>query len=91
MSALELRPFEEQLADVIYANRLDQAENKGIEKGEKIGIEKGEKIRIEKGEKIGIEKGEKKIILKLLEKNTAEEISENYNIPLEKIQKIQND
>ncbi len=75
MSALELRQFEEQLADVIYANRLDQAEKKGIEKGEKIGIEKGEK----------------KIILKLLEKNTAEEISESYNIPLEKIQKIQND
>lgn len=25
------------------------------------------------------------------EKNTPEEISENYNIPLEKIKKIQND
>ncbi len=75
MSELELRPFEEQLANVIYANRLEQAEKRGIKKGIKKGIEKGEK----------------KIILKLLEKNTAEEISENYDIPLEKIQKIQND
>ena len=75
MSELELSPFEEQLANVIYANRLEQAEKRGIKKGIKKGIEKGEK----------------KIILKLLEKNTAEEISENYDIPLEKIQKIQND
>ena len=74
MSKLELRPFEEQLANVIYANRLEQAEKRGM----KIGM------------KIGTEKGEENIILKLLEKNTAEEISENYNIPLEKIKKIQN-
>ena len=66
MSALELRPFEEQLANVIYAKRLDQAERKGMENGEK------------------------NIILKLLEKNTAEEISSKYSIPLEKIIKIQN-
>ena len=78
MSKLELRPFEEQLANVIYANRLEQAEKRGM----KIGMEKG----MEKG----MENGEKNIILKLLEKNTAEEISENYNIPLEKIKKIQN-
>ena len=71
MSALELRPFEEQLANVIYANRLKQAEKRGMKKG--------------------TENGEKNIILKLLEKNTPEEISENYNIPLEKIKKIQND
>ena len=71
MSALELRPFEEQLANVIYANRLEQAEKRGMKKG--------------------TENGEKNIILKLLEKNTPEEISENYNIPLEKIKKIQND
>ena len=37
MSELELRPFEEQLANVIYANRLEQAENKGEKKGEKKG------------------------------------------------------
>ena len=30
------------------------------------------------------------MILKLLEKHTPEEISEKYNIPLEKILKIQN-
>lgn len=69
MSKLELRPFEEQLANVIYANRLEQAEKKGEEKG--------------------IEKGEKNMILKLLEKDTPEEISAKYNIPLEKIQKIE--
>ena len=67
MSKLELRPFEEQLANVIYANRLEQAEKKGFKKGFK--------------------KGEKNIILKLLEKDTPEEISEKYNIPLKKIEK----
>ncbi|WP_407432381.1 hypothetical protein [Methanobrevibacter sp.] len=77
MSKLELRPFEEQLANVIYANRLDQAEKKGEEKG------------FEKGEKEGFEKGERNVILKLLEKDTPEEISEKYNIPLEKMEKIE--
>ena len=77
MSKLELRPFEEQLANVIYANRLDQAEKKGEEKG------------FEKGEKEGFEKGERNVILKLLEKDTPEEISAKYNIPLEKMEKIE--
>ena len=70
MSALELRPFEEQLANVIYANKLEQAEKKGEEKGFK--------------------KGEENIILKLLEKGTPKEISAKYDIPLKKIEKIQN-
>ncbi len=74
MSSLELRPFEEQLANVIYANRLEQAEKRGIKEGIKEGMEKGEK----------------NIINILLEKNTPEEIASKYNIPLEKIQKIQN-
>ena len=78
MSALELRPFEEQLANVIYANRLEQAEKKGEEKGFK------------KGEEKGFKKGEENIILKLLEKGTPKEISAKYDIPLEKIEKIQN-
>ncbi len=78
MSALELRPFEEQLANVIYTNRLRRAEEKGMEEG------------MEKGMEEGMEKGERNIITKLLEKNTPEEISSQYNIPLEKIQKIQN-
>ena len=85
MSKLELRPFEEQLANVIYANRLDQAEKKGEEKG----FEKGEKEGFEKGEKEGFEKGERNVILKLLEKDTPEEISAKYNIPLEKMEKIE--
>ena len=65
MSKLELRPFEEQLANVIYANKLEQAEKKGFKKGEKNRI------------------------LKLLEKGTPKEISARYDIPLEKIQKIE--
>ena len=77
MSKLELRPFEEQLANVIYANRLEQAEKKGEEKGFK------------KGEEKGFKKGEENIILKLLEKDTPEEISAKYNIAREKIQKIE--
>ena len=31
MSELKLRPFEEQLANVIYTNRLRRAEEKGME------------------------------------------------------------
>ena len=96
MSALELRPFEEQLANVIYANRLEQAEKKGIKKGkgfkkgEEKGFKKGEEKGFKKGEEKGFKKGEENVILKLLEKDKPEEISEKYNIPLEKIEKIQN-
>ena len=39
MSELKLRPFEEQLSDVIYTNRLEQAEEKGMKKGMKKGEE----------------------------------------------------
>ena len=73
MSALELKSFEEQLANVIYANRLEQAENRGREEG----IEQG------------IEQGETNIIKKLLENKTPSEISEQLDIPLEKIENIQ--
>ena len=69
MSALELKSFEEQLANVIYANRLEQAENRGREEG--------------------IEQGETNIIKKLLENKTPSEISEQLDIPLEKIENIQ--
>ncbi len=117
MSELKLRPFEEQLANVIYTRNLKQAEEngreEGIEEGIKIGVKEGikkgmekiikEKIEMEireriekgmekgikKGREIGIEEGEKNIITKLLEKNTAEEISIQYNIPLEKIQNLE--
>lgn len=40
MSALELRPFEEQLANAIYANRLEQAKKQGIKEGESNIIKK---------------------------------------------------
>ena len=69
MSALELKSFEEQLANVIYANRLEQAENRGREEGK--------------------EQGETNIIKKLLENKTPSEISEQLDIPLEKIENIQ--
>ena len=73
MSELELRPFEEQFANVLLANKLDQAEKRGKEQGLQQGLEQGES----------------NIILKLLKKDTAEEISTQYDIPLEKILKIQ--
>jgi predicted transposase YdaD len=43
-----------------------------------------------KGREEGIEKGIEKTIPKLLEIMTPEEISKEYNIKLEKVQKIQN-
>ena len=90
MSSLELRPFEEQLANVIYTNRLKRAKERGIEKGRAEGMEKGMEQGRAEGMEKGMEQGEKNIITKLLEKNTPEEISAQYNIPLEKILKIQN-
>ena len=77
MSALKLRPFEEQFANVLLANKLDQAEKRGKEQGKEQGIEQG------------IKQGEENIILKLLKKNSPEEISAQYDIPLEKIRKIE--
>ena len=102
MSKLEQRPFEEQLANVIYANRLEQAETRGKEEGIEQGIEQGRKEGIKQGIKQiigqiidqgieqGIEQGERNIIIKLLKKNTPEEICAIYDIPLEKIRKVQN-
>lgn len=72
MSALELRPFEQQLENVLYANRLEQAE----ERGEKLGIKKGEKL------------GEESIIKKLLKKYDVTKVAEMTEIDIEKIEKI---
>lgn len=80
MSAIHIRPLEEELRDAIIDGEIMRAE----ERGEKIGEKRGEKI----GEKIGEKRGEEKIINKLLKKYDAKEISEMIEIDIEKIEKI---
>ena len=72
MSAIHIRPLEEELRDAIIDGEIMRAE------------ERGEKI----GEKIGEKRGEEKIINKLLKKYDAKEISEMIEIDIEKIEKI---
>ena len=88
MSAIHIRPLEEELRDAIIDGEIMRAEERGEKigekRGEKIGEKRGEKI----GEKIGEKRGEEKIINKLLKKYDAKEISEMIEIDIEKIEKI---
>lgn len=45
----------------------------------------------EKGREEGFAEGEKKFVLKLLKKHTPQEISQEFEIPLERIKEIEND
>ena len=72
MSAIHIRPLEEELRDAIIDGEIMRAE----ERGEKLGEERGKKI------------GEEKIINTLLKKYDAKEISEMIEIDIEKIEKI---
>ncbi|WP_298522549.1 hypothetical protein [uncultured Methanobrevibacter sp.] len=82
MAKIEIKTFEEQMRIAGIAGELERAEERGIEKGRNGGIEKGR----EEARNI-----EKFFITKFLEKNTPEEISEEYGISLERILEIKND
>lgn len=77
----EIGAFEEKLFSSYLFNKLEQAEDKGIEIG------RGEGIEIGRGE--GIEIGQSKFISKLLQSMTPEEISEEFDVPLENVLKVQ--
>ncbi len=85
MSKIEIKTFEEEMRIAAISGELERAEERGFEKGRKEGLEKGRKEGREEVLKI-----KKQIILKLLEKNTPEEISKEFNIPLEHILEIKN-
>ena len=84
MSAINMKPFEEQLRDAIIDGELTRAE----ERGKEIGIEKGKEIGIEKGKEIGIEKGEENIIKRMLKKYNVEEVSKMTEIDIKQIKAI---
>ena len=71
---------------------MSKIEIKTFEEEMRIAAISGE---LERAEERGVEKGreetEKAFIPKLLKKNTPEEISNEYDIPLERILKIKND
>ncbi len=72
MSAINMKPFEEQLRDAIIDGELTRAE----ERGKEIGIEKG------------IEKGEENIIKRMLKKYNVEEVSKMTEIDIKQIKAI---
>ena len=75
MSELKLRPFEEQFRDAMMDNRF----RRGIDIGKKQGIDIGKRQ--------GVDESEEKFIPALLEFKSPEEISKDYDIPLERVLK----
>ena len=82
MSKIEIKPFEEQIRIAGIAGELERAEETGLEKG----LEKG----LEDGHANGCAETEEKFILKLLETQSPEEISQNFEVPLERVLEIAN-
>ena len=72
MSAINMKPFEEQLRDAIIDGEITRAE----ERGKEIWIEKG------------IEKGEENIIKRMLKKYNVEEVSKMTEIDIKQIKAI---
>ena len=75
MSELKLRPFEEQFRDALMVNRFER------------GIDIGKKEDIDIGKRQGAAETEKKLIPALLKFKSPEEISKDYDIPLERVLK----
>ena len=75
MSELKLRPFEEQFRDALMVNRFER------------GIDIGKKEGIDIGKRQGADETEKKLIPALLKFKSPEEISKDYDIPLERVLK----
>ena len=86
MSKIEIKPFEEQIRIAGIAGELERAEETGLEKGLEKGFEKG----FEDGHANGCAETEEKFILKLLETQSPEEISQNFEVPLERVLEIAN-
>ena len=82
MSKIEIKPFEEQIRIAGIAGELERAEEKAFKKGFKKGLEKMYEV--------GRAETEEKFILKLLETQSPEEISKNFEVPLERVLEIAN-
>jgi len=80
MSKIEIKPFEEQIRIAGIAGELERAEEKAFKKGFKKGFEKMYEV--------GRAETEEKFILKLLETQSPEEISQNFEVPLERVLEI---
>ena len=74
----KIKPFEEQIRIAGIAGELERAEETGLEKG------------LEDGHANGCAETEEKFILKLLETQSPEEISKNFEVPLERVLEIAN-
>ena len=80
MSKIEIKPFEEQIRIAGIAGELERAEEKAFKKGFKKGFEKMYEV--------GRAETEEKFILKLLETQSPEEISQNFEVLLERVLEI---
>ena len=78
MSKIEIKPFEEQIRIAGIAGELERAEEAAYEKG------------FDEGHAKGCTETEEKFILKLLETQSPEEISTNFEVPLERVLEIEN-
>ena len=78
MSKIEIKPFEEQIRIAGIAGELERAEEKAFKKG------------FEKMYEVGRAETEEKFILKLLETQSPEEISQNFEVLLERVLEIAN-
>ncbi|WP_458403481.1 hypothetical protein [Methanobrevibacter sp.] len=83
MTAMEAK----ELSEKIRSARIEGALLRSEEKGHAEGYTEGHT----KGHAEGFAESERKFVLKLLKKQTPQEISQEFEIPLERIEKIQND
>ena len=74
MSKIEIKPFEEQIRIAGIAGELERAEEAALDEGHANGCAETEE----------------KFILKLLETQSPEEISKNFEVPLERVLEIEN-
>ena len=96
MSAMETEElFNKVMKTVRIEGELYRSHEKGMDEGLKlgkeIGLEEGKEIGLEAGLEAGWNNAERKFITKLLETHSPEEISQEYDVPLERVIQIQND
>lgn len=74
MSKIEIKPFEEQIRIAGIAGELERAEDKGREEGYANGCAETEE----------------KFISRLLETRTPDDISREFDVPIERVVEIKN-
>ena len=86
MSKIEIKPFEEQIRIAGIAGELERAEERGRDEGRDEGINVGR----DEGHASGCAETEEKFVSRLLETQSPDVISRDFDVPLERVIEIKN-